>query len=287
MNLHSGINTADYKKGLYIVATPIGNLGDITYRALDILKNSDLILCEDTRLSRKLLSKFNINVKLISNHKFNEKKNLDKTIEILKSKKIISMISDAGTPSISDPGKILIQSCVNNKIDIFPIPGPSAVSTAISISGFSDKFYFNGFISDKESENEKNFLFLSNLNISLVFFISAKKINKIIKLIKKYFLDRDIVICKEMTKFYEEYFRSSVKNLKEFENNLKGEITIIISEKKNIKKDSKKLNESDKKKIRLLINKITTKDIISIFSGEKNVSKKEIYNYCISLKNEN
>tara|TARA_B100000965_G_C19586442_1_gene755971 strand:- start:841 stop:1704 length:864 start_codon:yes stop_codon:yes gene_type:complete len=287
MNLHSGINTADYKKGLYIVATPIGNLGDITYRALDILRNSDLILCEDTRLSRKLLSKFNINVKLISNHKFNEKKNLDKTIEILKSKKIISMISDAGTPSISDPGKILIQSCVNNKIDIFPIPGPSAVSTAISISGFSDKFYFNGFISDKESENEKNFLFLSNLNISLVFFISAKKINKIIKLIKKYFLDRDIVICKEMTKFYEEYFRSSVKNLKEFENNLKGEITIIISEKKNIKKDSKKLNESDKKKIRLLINKITTKDIISIFSGEKNVSKKEIYNYCISLKNEN
>ena len=287
MNLHSGINKADYKKGLYIVATPIGNLGDITYRALDILKNSDLILCEDTRLSRKLLSKFNINVKLISNHKFNEKKNLDKTIEILKSKKIISMISDAGTPSISDPGKILIQSCVNNKIDIFPIPGPSAVSTAISISGFSDKFYFNGFISDKESENEKNFLFLSNLNISLVFFISAKKINKIIKLIKKYFLDRDIVICKEMTKFYEEYFRSSVKNLKEFENNLKGEITIIISEKKNIKKDSKKLNESDKKKIRLLINKITTKDIISIFSGEKNVSKKEIYNYCISLKNEN
>tara|TARA_B100001741_G_scaffold272022_1_gene240401 strand:+ start:265 stop:1128 length:864 start_codon:yes stop_codon:yes gene_type:complete len=287
MNLHSGINKADYKKGLYIVATPIGNLGDITYRALDILKNSDLILCEDTRLSRKLLSKFNINVKLISNHKFNEKKNLDKTIEILKSKKIISMISDAGTPSISDPGKILIQSCVNNKIDIFPIPGPSAVSTAISISGFSDKFYFNGFISDKESENEKNFLFLSNLNISLVFFISAKKINKIIKLIKKYFLDRDIVICKEMTKFYEEYFRSSIKNLKEFENNLKGEITIIISEKKNIKKDSKKLNESDKKKIRLLINKITTKDIISIFSGEKNVSKKEIYNYCISLKNEN
>ena len=287
MNLHSGINTADYKKGLYIVATPIGNLEDITYRAVDILRNSDLILCEDTRLSRKLLSKFNINVKLISNHKFNEKKNLDKTIEILKSKKIISMISDAGTPSISDPGKILIQSCVNNKIDIFPIPGPSAVSTTISISGFSDKFYFNGFISDKESENEKNFLFLSNLNISIVFFISAKKINKIIKLIKKYFIDRDIIICKEMTKFYEEYFRSSVENLEEFKNNLKGEITIIVSEKKNIKKDSRKLIESDKKKIKLLINKLTIKDIISIFSEEKDVSKKEIYNYCLSLKNEN
>tara|TARA_Y100001970_G_scaffold214781_1_gene262676 strand:- start:2808 stop:3671 length:864 start_codon:yes stop_codon:yes gene_type:complete len=287
MNLHSGINSAVIKKGLYIVATPIGNLGDMTYRAVEILRKSDLILCEDTRLSRKLLTTFNINVKLLSNHKFNEKKNIDKIIEILKSKKVISMISDAGTPSISDPGKILIESCIKNKIDIFPVPGASAVSAAISICGFSDKFYFNGFISDKESENKKNFSFLSSLNFSIIFFISAKKINKIIKLIKKYFIDRDIIICKEMTKFYEEYFRSSVENLEEFKNNLKGEITIIVSEKKNIKKDSRKLIESDKKKIKLLINKLTIKDIISIFSEEKDVSKKEIYNYCLSLKNEN
>ena len=112
MNLHSGINSAVIKKGLYIVATPIGNLGDMTYRAVEILRKSDLILCEDTRLSRKLLTTFNINVKLLSNHKFNEKKNIDKIIEILKSKKVISMISDAGTPSISDPGKILIESCI-------------------------------------------------------------------------------------------------------------------------------------------------------------------------------
>ena len=232
MNLLSGKKTEELKKGLYIVATPIGNLGDITYRAIEILKNSDFILCEDTRISRKLLSVFKINVKLISNHKFNEKRNIDKIIGILKTSKIISLISDAGTPSISDPGKLLVESCIKNKIDIFPIPGASAVSAAVSISGFSDKFFFNGFIPDKKSEIEKNFLFLSNLNCSIVFFISAKKINKIINLVKKNFIGREIVICKEITKYYEEYFRSSVENLTEFEKNLKGEITVVISEKK-------------------------------------------------------
>ena len=287
MNLHSGKKAEELKKGLYIVSTPIGNLGDITYRAIEILKNSDFILCEDTRISRKLLSVFNINVKLISNHKFNEKRNIDKITGILKTSKIISLISDAGTPSISDPGKLLVESCIKNKIDIFPIPGASAVSAAVSISGFSDKFFFNGFIPDKKSEIEKNFLFLSNLNCSIVFFISAKKINKIINLVKKNFIGREIVICKEITKYYEEYFRSSVENLTEFEKNLKGEITVVISEKKNINKDTRKLSESDKMKIKQLIKKLTIKDITNIFSGEKNVSKKEIYNYCLTLKNEN
>ena len=287
MNLHSGKKAEELKKGLYIVSTPIGNLGDITYRAIEILKNSDFILCEDTRISRKLLSVFNINVKLISNHKFNEKRNIDRITGILKTSKIISLISDAGTPSISDPGKLLIDSCIKNKIDIFPIPGASAVSAAVSISGFSDKFFFNGFIPDKKSEIEKNFLFLSNLNCSIVFFISAKKINKIINLVKKNFIGREIVICKEITKFYEEYFRSSIENLTEFKENLKGEITVVISEKKNINKDTRKLSESDKMKIKQLIKKLTIKDITNIFSGEKNVSKKEIYNYCLTLKNEN
>ena len=118
--------------GLYIVSTPIGNLSDITLRAIDILKKSDYILCEDTRLSKKLLDKYNIKSKLISNHKFNETKNLKKIIEILNSNCIVSLISDAGTPSISDPGAILINECLINKINIFPIPGASAVSTATS-----------------------------------------------------------------------------------------------------------------------------------------------------------
>ena len=230
--MYPEIDKNKMKKGLYIVSTPIGNLGDISFRAIEILKNSDFILCEDTRVSKKILSKFNIRVNLISNHKFNEKSNVLKIINILKSNKLVSLISDAGTPAISDPGRIIVEECIKNKIDVFPIPGPSAVSTAISVSGFSDRYYFHGFLPDKKSTISKDFDILSKLDCSIVFFISSKKINKIIDLLKKYFDKRNIVICKEITKYYEEYFRSSVKNLNKFEDNLKGEITVVISEKK-------------------------------------------------------
>ena len=275
------------KSGLYIVATPIGNLGDITLRAIEVLKNSDYILCEDTRVSNKLLINLKINKKLISNHKFNEKKNTKKIVNLLKEKKIISLISDAGTPTISDPGKILVKECVDNKISVFPIPGPSAVSAAISISGFSDKYLFHGFLPEKKSAIEKDFIILSNLNCSIVFFISAKKINKLINQIKKYFKKRDIVICKEITKYFEEYFRSSVESLEEFKNKLKGELTVVISEQKEPQEYLSSLSESDKQKIKNLIKKLSIKDIINIFVDKKDVSKKEIYNYCLSLKNEN
>tara|TARA_B100000029_G_scaffold491137_1_gene550977 strand:+ start:1115 stop:1972 length:858 start_codon:yes stop_codon:yes gene_type:complete len=275
------------KIGLYIVATPIGNLGDITLRAIEVLKNSDYILCEDTRVSNKLLINLKINKKLISNHKFNEKKNTKKIINLLKEKKIISLISDAGTPTISDPGKILVKECVDNKISVFPIPGPSAVSAAISISGFSDKYLFHGFLPEKKSAIEKDFIILSKLNCSIVFFISAKKINKLINQIKKYFKKRDIVICKEITKYFEEYFRSSVESLEEFKNKLKGELTVVISEQKEPQEYLSSLSESDKQKIKNLIKKLSIKDIINIFVDKKDVSKKEIYNYCLSLKNEN
>ena len=142
------INKINY--GLYIVSTPIGNLSDITLRAIDVLKKSEYILCEDTRTSKKLLDKYKIKSKLISNHKFNEKKNLNKIMEMLNSQKIISMVSDAGTPTISDPGKILINECIKKKINIYPIPGPSAVSAAVSISGFSEKYFFYGFFPEKK-----------------------------------------------------------------------------------------------------------------------------------------
>ena len=138
--------------GLYIVSTPIGNLSDITIRAINILENSDYILCEDTRISKKLLDRYKIKSKLISNHKFNEIKNLNKIMEVLKSEKIVSLISDAGTPAISDPGRIIINECIKNKINIYPIPGPSAVSTAVSISGFSEKYFFYGFFPNKKND---------------------------------------------------------------------------------------------------------------------------------------
>ena len=142
----------EYENGLYLVSTPLGNLKDITLRAIEVLQQSHYILCEDTRVSKHLLDKYQIKSKLISNHKFNEKKNIVKIIEYLKSGKIVSLISDAGTPGISDPGSILVNECINNEIRIFPIPGPSAISAAVSISGFSDKFLFCGFFPDKKQQ---------------------------------------------------------------------------------------------------------------------------------------
>ena len=200
------------KPGLYCVSTPIGNLGDITFRALYILNKSDLILSEDTRVSSKLLSRFNINTKLLSNHKFNEKKNIKNVLNLLKENKIIAIISDAGTPTISDPGGILINECIKNKIDIFPVPGSSAVAAAVSISGFSNNFFFCGFLPDKKLQIDQLFKKISNLNYSIVFFISPKKIKKIRTQIQKYFNDRDILITREMTKLHEEYIRDKVKN---------------------------------------------------------------------------
>ena len=149
--MHIDIDKNKIKKGLYIIATPIGNLGDISMRALEILKISDFVLCEDTRVSNKLFSSFNIKSKLISNHKFNEKKNLKKIMDLLNSNKILSIISDAGTPTISDPGRILIKECIKKNINIFSVPGPSAVTAAVSASGFSDKYYFHGFLSEKKN----------------------------------------------------------------------------------------------------------------------------------------
>ena len=276
----------DIKKGLYLVSTPIGNLKDITLRAIETLKNSDYILCEDTRVSQNLLKKYEIDVKLISNHKFNEKKNLSKIIKLLNDGAIISLISDAGTPSISDPGAVLIKECIKNKIDIIPVPGASAVSTAISLSGYSEKFFFYGFFPEKKKEISEKFNELSNLDSSIVFFISSKKLNKSIPIIKNYFYGRQILICREMSKFYEEFLRFEVDELEHFEKNLKGELTIVISQ-KNEKKTSQDLSESDKRIIRKMINKFSIKEIINFINQNNKISKKTIYNFCLKIKNEN
>ena len=274
------------KKGLYLIPTPIGNLGDITLRAIELLKNSDFILCEDTRVSKKLLDKFDIKTRLISNHKFNEVKNLPKIIKLLKEKKIISIVSDAGTPSISDPGAVLINECLRQNINIIPLPGPSAVTTAVAASGFNEKYLFYGFFPEKEKAIKDELERLSNLNFCLVFFVSPKKINKIIPHLKKYFKKRKILICREISKYYEEFIRSDLDELQTFKDEPKGEITIVISEKKFEKKTSQTLSESDKRNIEVMINKLSTKEITDIISQRSEVSKKEIYNYCLKLKNE-
>ncbi len=283
---NSNIINNEIKKGLYLVSTPIGNLQDITLRALNTLRQSDYILCEDTRVSKILLEKYKIKSKLIPNHKFNEKKNLSKVLDLLQKGSIISLISDAGTPSISDPGTILVQECIKNNLEIIPIPGPSSVSSAVSISGFSEKFLFYGFFPEKNKILTEDLKNLSNLKCSIVFFVSPKKINRIIPILKKNFSGRKILICREMTKYYEEYIRTKVDTLDQYDFKIKGELTLVVSEKEIDKKNSHILKESDKKIIKMIINKLSIKEITNLITQNSKVSKKDIYNYCIKLKNE-
>ena len=274
------------KKGLYLVSTPIGNLGDITFRAVEILKKSDFILCEDTRISKNLLNKYEVNSKLISYHKFNEKKNLKNIIQLLINGSIVSLVSDAGTPTISDPGAILIRECIKKNIDVIPIPGTSSIITALSISGFSNKFFFYGFFPERKKDFTKDFEILSKLNCSVVFFISPKKINKIIPFLNEEFAGRRILIGREMTKYYEEFIRLEIGKLRLFDKDLKGELTVVISEKESDKKSSQILSESDKVNIKKMIKKLSVKEIVSIISESKKIPKKIIYDYCLKLKNE-
>ncbi len=276
----------NFKSGLYVVSTPIGNLMDITLNALKILKISDLILCEDTRVSKKVLEKHHVrNKQLISYHKFNEKRSLQKVLSLLEDKKIVSIISDAGTPCISDPGSILINEIVKKKINIFSIPGPSSVTSAVSISGFSDKFIFYGFFPEKLKDIRKDLEILSKLNLTIVFFISAKKFKKNSIYLEKYFFDRKLLICKELTKMYEEHFRLEVSDIKDFKVDLRGEITLVLSEKPKDESNTH-LDEKDKSKIKKLMKKLSIKDIVTEIKKNKDISKKEIYKYCLDLKNE-
>ena len=270
-------------KGLYLVSTPIGNMEDITFRALSVLKKSDIILCEDTRRSSKLLNHYNIKNKLLPYHKFNERKVSDKVINFLKDNKIVSLISDAGTPTISDPGKILVSRCIDENLKIYPIPGPSAVTSAISISGFNEKYLFYGFLDKKEKELKKILNQLSSLDFSLIFFIPASKINFYILRFKEHFYDRKIMIAKEMTKIYEEAIRGKIESIEPFSSNFKGELTVVLSEKMRDKNIKQEISESVKIEIKKMLKKYSHKDVVEFFSKKENLPKKIIYNFCLKL----
>ncbi|MDC0937468.1 16S rRNA (cytidine(1402)-2'-O)-methyltransferase [Pelagibacteraceae bacterium] len=269
---------------LYIVSTPIGNLDDITLRAIDVLKDSDIILCEDTRRSLKLLNHFKIKKKLISYHRFNEKKQVSNIIEYINQGKILSLISDAGTPILSDPGRLLVNHCIENQIKVVPIPGVSSITTAMSVSGFKDQFLFYGFLPKTENELEKILSTLSQNLFSQVFFIPAIKVNFYLKKFKKYFSGRKLLIARELTKIHETFFREDIDNLKLFKNSLKGELTVIISEKK-IKDriiDKEKIVNKAKK----YLQKYSLKDTVDLILETEKINKKEIYKLCLKVKNE-
>ena len=270
--------------GLYLVSTPIGNMEDITLRALNVLRKSDVILCEDTRRSGKLLSYFQIKSKLLPYHKFIEKKVSNNIIDLIKKNKVISLISDAGTPTISDPGLILVNKCINESLSVYPIPGPSAVTSAISVSGFNDQYLFYGFLTKKENELDKTLKNLYNLNYSIVFFIPASKINFYISKFKKYFLDRKILIAKEMTKIHEDFIRGKISSIKNLSENLKGELTVVLSEKSKEKNFQQKISESVKIEIKRMLKKYSHKDVVEFVSKKEDLPKKIVYDFCLKLK---
>ena len=271
-------------KNLYIVSTPIGNLDDITLRAIEVLGKSDIILCEDTRRSLKLLNHLKIKKKLISYHKFNERQELEKIIKYINQGKILALISDAGTPVLSDPGRILIQTCINKNIKVVPIPGVSSITASMSISGFKDQFLFYGFLPKTEKELEKILTSLSEYSFSQIFFIPAIKINFYLKNFKQYFSGRKLLIAKEITKLHEYFYREDVDKINMFKTPIKGELTVVISE-KNIKDkilDEKKII----KKAKIYLKKYTLKDVVELIFESEKINKKKIYQICLDLKNE-
>jgi len=275
----------NFLPGLYIVSTPIGNLEDITLRALNVLKYSDQILCEDTRRSLKLLNHYSIKKKLIPNHKFNEKKILQSTIDFIQSGKSVSLISDAGTPVLSDPGLILIKECIKKKINIFPIPGVSAITTAMSVSGFDERYFFYGFLPKKEKEIQKVFDELKEYNFNIVFFIPAVKINFYIKYFKKFFKQRNIFIGREMTKIHETFYRGSLDSFNELERSMKGEITVILSKRKSTNIKENVFNREDLKiEIKKYLKRYTLKDVVKLISEKNNLPRKKVYDLCLNIK---
>lgn len=273
-----------FNSGLYLVSTPIGNLDDITLRSLEVLKKSDIILCEDTRRSLKLLNHYEIKKKLFSYHKFNEQKELQKIIEYLNEGKILSLISDAGTPTLSDPGLLLVKKCIEKKIPIYPLPGPSAITAAVSVSGFDDKFIFYGFLPKTENDLIKTINNLKDLDFSLVFFIPAIKINFYLKFFKEYFFGRDILIAREISKMHETFYRDKIAAIKPFKTTLKGELTIVIS--KIYNNDKIVPNEEIINQAKKYLDKYSLKDVVELISKKEKISKKKVYEICLQIKND-
>lgn len=218
---------------LYIVATPIGNLGDITFRALETLKSVDFILCEDTRVTKKLLDHYQITVKTLSYHQHSDYKKIKEIITLLNEGKNLALVTDAGTPGISDPGNMLISDLLKNKItQIIPIPGPSAIVTALSVSGFpTDKFLFLGFPPHK-NKRQKFFKEAVAYDFTVAFYESGHRIMKCLKELKEYLgPKKELLVGRELTKQFETIYRGTIDEIMEQMTEERGEFVVIINKK--------------------------------------------------------
>lgn len=282
----------DKNKGkLYIVGTPIGNLDDITIRAVNTLRNVDVILAEDTRQTLKLLNHFEISKHMISYHRHNEDDKIEKIVEILNSGKNLALVSDAGMPIISDPGQNLVKYLVKNNYDIEVVPGVTALITAIVKSGLdSTRFTFEGFLSVNKKQRKERLKSLVNETRTMIFYEAPHKILSTLKDMYEYFGNRDICIARELTKIHEEYrytnFKDAIINIEE--NGIKGEIVLVISgasedkinEKKN--KEIEQINSLELVK-EYMKNGDTKKDAIKKVAKLKGVNKDVVYKECLDI----
>lgn len=270
------------KGKLYIIATPIGNLGDLSPRAVETLKNVDIILCEDTRHSGRLLNHFEINNKLMSYHEHNEKHRSDQLLDDIISGKNIAIISDAGSPGISDPGAVFVDLAHKSNVQVVPIPGPSAVISAVSACGFSaGRFQFIGFLSRKSSEKRLEIENTINYSGLSVIYESPNRLSATLDLIKDMCPKRQVVVARELTKLNEEIFRGSIEEAStHFSEGVKGEIVIVldefhIEEKIDIEKELiKKLDQGYSKS-----------QAVKMVAKEFFISKNEVYDVSISIPN--
>lgn len=271
---------------LYIVSTPIGNLDDITYRAVDILNKVDICASEDTRVSRILFKKYDISTQLISYHKFSEKSKINYLINLLKSGQDIALISDAGTPLISDPGQYLVEAAIENQIKTIPIPGPTSVISALSVSGFNlETFTFYGFLPRKLKERKKILKEIASSNGPSVIFESGRRLEKLIDILsEELHKECNILIAREMTKMHETLYRGNIRNIKDLilasEFGLKGEFVIVVDSAVTNQNDD--LPYEDKRIIDILMNKLDKKLALEI--GSEILQKKRNDLYQLKLK---
>ncbi len=274
---------------LYVVATPIGNLEDITLRALRILKEVDFILCEDTRVTVKLLNKYEIKTKLISFHKFNEKSKLEYVLSLLTSGKNLALVSDAGTPLISDPGLELISYLRNNNLSIVPIPGPSSLTSALSVCPFnSNEFLFLGYLPDNKSIRKKLLISLKMRANLVLLLIPPHDLKKHLKEIYNSYPNIDVFYAREITKIYEDFWCGKISNLLEVveKKNLKGEIILGLYF-ENIETAQNKTEENQSEildRMKALISKGTSlKESSKMIGKEYNVSSNKLYNLYLKM----
>ena len=273
---------------LYVVSTPIGNLEDITLRALRILKEVDLIAAEDTRRTRHLLTHYGIHKPLISYHEHNQRLREDPLLEKLREGKQIALVTDAGTPGISDPGEPLIRRVAQEGIPLVPIPGPSAVIAALSISGLpTGSFLFYGFLPPKASARKKFLETLKKRTETLILYESPRRIAALLKEILEILGNRQVVVTRELTKVFEETLRGSIADVlqKIGEENVKGEITVILDGHVQVEKgDFPSIREALRDYV--LNFRVSMKEAIERVSEDLGVAKREVYQESLKLKKE-